>query len=123
MRNSLSPFFSPYAGIFDSIPTVIPGPIDPIVSWASYSESDAENDGNSDNIKSGITIIPPPGGWNRPRDSVIINPVYPVMEKAAFTYNYEYCANYEYRSGKLSRFSTPVGYYENGRHYYHITDY
>ncbi|WP_301008452.1 hypothetical protein, partial [Muribaculum intestinale] len=29
---------------------------------------------------------------------------------------YEYCGNYEYIRGKLSRINTPTGYYENGRH-------
>mgnify|MGYP001035198548 FL=1 len=36
---------------------------------------------------------------------------------------YEYCGNYEYIRGKLSRINTPTGYYENGRHYFYIKDY
>ncbi|WP_434968109.1 RHS repeat domain-containing protein, partial [Muribaculum intestinale] len=36
---------------------------------------------------------------------------------------YEYCGNYEYIRGKLSRINTPTGYYENGRHYFYVKDY
>ncbi len=36
---------------------------------------------------------------------------------------YEYCGNYEYIRGKLSRINTPTGYYENGQHYSYIKDY
>ena len=36
---------------------------------------------------------------------------------------YEYCRNYEYIRGKLSRINTPTGYYENGRHYFYVKDY
>ncbi|WP_290070823.1 hypothetical protein, partial [Muribaculum intestinale] len=54
-------------------------------------------------------IIWPPGSGSA-RDSMT------AIQSYTRQTPYEYCGNYEYIRGKLSRINTPTGYYENGRH-------
>lgn len=86
--------------------------VPPFQPFQTASRSAAS--GGPSSRESGIGIVWPPGD-NR-RDSVVSMALTPHLQ-------HTYCGNYEYSNGHLLRITTPVGYYEDGHHYFHLNDY